>query len=146
MTESDVHLRIVLIEDNQDHAKILKWAFERTTHQTHLTFFQDAESAFHHLNTIDHKMGLQPDLIFLDLNLPRINGRDVLKQLKSNEASMNVPVIVLSSSDRDEDIRKAYELGASTYISKAVIMNELSNSLQSVLDYWCRIAKLPRRG
>jgi two-component system response regulator len=139
-------LRIVLIEDNQDHAKILKWAFERTSHQTNLTFFQDGETALTHLAKTGHTISGPPDLIFLDFNLPKLDGRDVLLQLKSSESSKNVPVIILSSSEREEDIRKAYELGASTYISKSVIMNELSNSLQSVLDYWSRIAKLPRRG
>lgn len=146
MPEIAAPLRIVLIEDNQDHAKILKWAFERTTHQTHLTFFQDAETALHHLAKSEQRLSGPPDLIFLDFNLPKIDGRDVLQQLKSSESAKNVPVIILSSSERDEDVRRAYELGASTYISKAVIMNELSDSLQSVLDYWSRIAKLPRRG
>lgn len=146
MPETAAPLRIVLIEDNQDHAKILKWAFERTTHQTHLTFFQDAETALHHLAKSEQRLSGPPDLIFLDFNLPKIDGRDVLQQLKSSESAKNVPVIILSSSERDEDVRRAYELGASTYISKAVIMNELSDSLQSVLDYWSRIAKLPRRG
>ena len=146
MPESLSSLRIVLIEDNQDHAKILKWAFERTNHQTHLTFFQDAESALTYLGKGPMRPETGPDLIFLDFNLPKIDGRDVLRLLKSSEQSKNVPVIILSSSEREEDIKKAYELGASTYISKAVIMDELSNSLQSVLDYWSRIARLPRRG
>ena len=139
-------MRIVLIEDNQDHARILKWAFERTNHQTQLTFFQDAESALKYLGRRVQGATVSPDLIFLDFNLPKIDGRDVLRHLKADEHSKNVPVIILSSSERDEDIRKAYELGASTYISKTVIMNELSNSLQAVLDYWSRIARLPRRG
>lgn len=139
-------MRIVLIEDNQDHARILKWAFERTNHQTQLTFFQDAESALKYLGRNVQGATVSPDLIFLDFNLPKIDGRDVLRLLKADEHSKDVPVIILSSSEREEDIKKAYELGASTYISKTVIMNELSNSLQSVLDYWSRIARLPRRG
>lgn len=146
MPEAVPPLRIFLIEDNADHAKILKWAFERTNLATHLTFFQDAEAALQHLGKDGKRVGTTPDLIFLDFNLPRIHGRDVLRLLKANEMSKNVPVIILSSSEREEDVRKAYELGASTYISKAVIMNELSDSLQSVLDYWSKIAKLPRRG
>lgn len=138
-------MRIVLIEDNQDHAKILKWAFDRTSHQAHLTFFQDAESALRYLAKGTERPESSPDLIFLDFNLPKIDGRDVLRMLKSTECAKNVPVIILSSSEREEDVKNAYELGASTYISKTVIMDELSNSLQSVLDYWSRIARLPRR-
>lgn len=146
MPETVGALRIVLIEDNQDHAKILKWAFEQTTQRTHLTFFQDAETALAHLAKSSQHLSGPPDLIFLDFNLPKIHGKDVLQQLKASENAKNVPVIILSSSERDEDVCRAYELGASTYISKAVILNELSNSLQSVLDYWSRVAKLPRRG
>jgi len=144
--EQKVPLRIVLIEDNQDHAKILKWAFERTHHKTQLLFFEDAESALAHLAPNGKRSSFSPDLIFLDFNLPKIDGREVLKQLKASSFSRDVPVIILSSSERDEDVRHAYELGASTYISKSIILNELSNSLQSVLDYWLRIAKLPQRG
>lgn len=138
-------LRIVLIEDNQDHAKILKWAFEQTKRQTQLTFFRDAESALSHLRENSQGPTVSPDLIFLDFNLPRMDGREVLRQLKSDTNSKDVPIIILSSSDREEDVKKAYELGASTYISKSLILNELSNSLESILDYWSNIAKLPTR-
>lgn len=146
MPEGKSPLRIVLIEDNQDHAKILKWAFERTHHRTQLLFFEDAESALRHLGQNGKPPPVLPDLIFLDFNLPKVDGREVLKLLKGNAFSKDVPVIILSSSERDEDVRHAYELGASTYISKSVILSELSNSLQSVLDYWLRIARLPQRG
>ena len=138
-------LRIVLIEDNQDHAKILRWAFEQTDWPANITFFPDGESAIEHLHAANKRNAPSPDLIFLDLNLPRIDGRDVLRSLKSDPSTKDVPVLVLSSSDREEDVRKAYELGASTYICKSVVLNELRSSLQSILEYWSRIAKLPRR-
>ncbi|MBI2619825.1 MAG: response regulator [Ignavibacteriales bacterium] len=146
MPEERGLLRIVLIEDNQDHAKILRWAFERTSPKTQLLFFQDAESALAHLRSNGEDPALVPDLIFLDFNLPKVDGREMLRLLKASKISKDVPVIVLSSSERDEDVRNAYRLGASTYISKSVILNELSDSLQSVLDYWLRLAKLPDRG
>lgn len=134
----------MVIEDNSDHAKILKWAFEQTNHDTHLMFYRDGDSALGQLNGTG-SLPAPPDLIFLDYNLPRLSGREVLERLKANESSKDVPVIVLSSSEREEDVRHAYALGASTYISKGVILNELRNALQAVLDYWSRIAKLPRR-
>lgn len=145
MLESPQPLRIVLIEDNQDHAKILKWAFGQAKRHTHLTFFQDAESALRYFHNDASEPPVPPDLIILDLNLPKIDGREVLRLLKSGGNARDVPVIILSSSDREEDVKKAYELGASTYVSKSLVMNELSNSLDSILDYWSRIAKLPLR-
>jgi len=138
-------LRIVLIEDNQDHAKILRWAFEQTDWPASITFFPDGESAMEHLRSAGKRQAPSPDLIFLDLNLPKMDGRDILRSLKADPSTRDVPVLVLSSSDREEDVRKAYELGASTYISKSVVLNELRSSLQSILEYWSRIAKLPRR-
>ncbi|MEP0822886.1 MAG: response regulator [Ignavibacterium sp.] len=138
-------LRIMIIEDNNDHARILKWAFEQTNHTTNLTFFRDADAALGRLQGDGQSPAAAPDLIFLDYNLPRASGGEVLALLKANKNSKDVPVIVLSSSEREEDVRHAYELGASTYISKGVILNELRNSLQAVLDYWSKIAKLPRR-
>lgn len=138
-------LRIILIEDNQDHARILRWAFEQTQRPAVITFFQDGESAVEHLHRTADGTGASPDLIFLDLNLPRMDGRRVLQLLKDDPATRGVPVIVLSSSDREEDVRHAYELGASTYISKSMVMNEMNSSLTSILDYWSRIARLPRQ-
>lgn len=135
----------MVIEDNSDHAKILKWAFEQTNHDTHLMFYRDGDSALGQLNGEGPSPVVSPDLIFLDYNLPRLSGREVLEKLKAGRNSRDVPVIVLSSSEREEDVRHAYALGASTYISKGVILNELRNALQAVLDYWSRIAKLPRR-
>jgi CheY-like chemotaxis protein len=138
-------LRIVLIEDNQDHARILRWAFEQTKRPAVITFFPDGESAVEHLHAATGRPGSSPDLIFLDLNLPKMDGRQVLRFLKEDPATRGVPVIVLSSSEREEDVRTAYDLGASTYISKSVVMNEMSSSLTSILDYWSRIARLPKR-
>lgn len=139
-------LRIMVIEDNSDHARILKWAFEQTNHSTNLTFFRDPDAALGWLQADGQSSAAAPDIIFLDYNLPRVSGREVLALLKADKNSKDVPVIVLSSSEREEDVRHAYELGASTYISKGVILNELRNSLQAVLDYWSKIARLPRRG
>lgn len=146
MSGTATPLRIVLIEDNQDHARILKWAFERSNRQTAITFFPDGEAALHYFRPPQSAAtSRRPDLIFLDLNLPKIDGRELLRILKSEHQTKDVPVIVLSSSNREEDVRQAYELGASTYISKSLLMNELSEALEGILSYWSTIATLPHR-
>jgi CheY-like chemotaxis protein len=138
-------LNIVVIEDNQDHARILKWAFEQNQRRDHLTFFADPEPALNYIASTIRESLFKPDLILLDLNLPKIDGREVLRILKSNDASKSIPVVVLSSSDREEDILQAYSLGANTYISKTLLLARLTPALKTVLDYWSSIAQLPSR-
>lgn len=145
MTTSVSSLNILIVEDNQDHAKILKWAFEQKHRTDHLMFFADSQAALDYITGSVKEPLFMPDLIFLDLNLPKMDGREVLRLLKSNDATKKIPVIVLSSSDREEDIHKAYQLGANTYISKSLLLDQLSQTLETVLDYWSHIARLPAR-
>ncbi len=145
MTETNSPLNILLIEDNQDHVRILKWAFEQARRRTVLRFLRDGEEALEELKNGAERKTPVPDLIFLDFNLPRVDGRKVLKMLKADPVMKMVPVIILSSSDRQEDVQMAYDLGANTYVSKSVVLGELSTILQDILDYWTRIAKLPNR-
>ena len=128
-------LRIVLIDDNPDHAKILQWAFQKTGRRDQFTYFDDAHSALHYLNGLEPDPAGKPDLVLLDFNLPRIDGREVLRRLKEEETTKNIPVIILSTSERDEDVRKAYELGASRYFSKSVILDDLGSVLEAIQEY-----------
>lgn len=145
MAESNPPLNILLIEDNQDHIRILKWAFEQARRKTVLRFLRDGEEAIEELKNGAQGTAPVPDLIFLDFNLPRVDGRKVLRMLKADPVMKMVPVIILSSSDRQEDVQMAYDLGANTYVSKSVVLGELGTILQDILDYWTRIAKLPNR-
>lgn len=145
MEASHPPLKILLIDDNQDHAKILKWAFERSGQSSQLVFLDDGQSALEYLGIGNERKNDVPDLILLDFNLPKVDGREILRILKSDTITKQVPVIVLSSSEREEDIRKAYELGASTYVSKSDVLGEFDHVLRTIQDYWSRIAKLPTR-
>lgn len=138
-------LNIIIIEDNQDHAKILKWAFEQSGRNHHLTFFPDPKVALEYIEGSLHESAFAVDLIVLDLNLPKIDGRTVLQKLKSNDSTKSIPIIVLSSSEREDDVRRAYQLGANTYISKALLLDQISASLNIILEYWSHIAQLPSR-
>ena len=86
-----------------------------------------------------------PDIIFLDLNLPKVDGREVLRKIKRDEQLKTIPVIVMSSSQREDDVKRAYELGANTYISKSVIFEEVRDAIDLIKTYWSSVAQLPPR-
>ena len=136
MEQLERTLRILLIDDNHDHAKILQWVFKKTGRKDEFTYFDDGSSALQYLKTTGCGPNGKPDLIFLDLNLPRLDGREVLRLLKSEEGTKGIPVIVVSSSEREEDVRKAFELGASSYVSKSSLLNDVSPVLKTIQDYW----------
>jgi len=125
-------MRILLIDDNRDHANILQWVFEKTGRHDEFTYFGDGMSALAYLKEQGSRKSQQPDLIFLDFNLPRLDGREVLRMLKAEETTKSIPVIVVSSSERDEDVRRAYELGASKYVSKSEILEDVTPMLKSI--------------
>jgi CheY-like chemotaxis protein len=138
-------LKILLIDDNQDHARILQWAFKKTGRSDEFTYFEDGMSALEYLKQSSREHMEHPDIIFLDLNLPRVDGREVLRLLKTEEATKSIPVIIVSSSEREEDVRKAYELGASSYVSKSAILNDVDPMLNTIQTFWSRSTKPPTR-
>jgi CheY-like chemotaxis protein len=129
-------MRILLIDDNRDHANILQWIFQKTGREDEFTYFGDGMSALEYLKTQAEGQKLKPDLIFLDFNLPRLDGREVLRMLKEEEATKSIPVVVVSSSERDEDVRRAYELGASSYVSKSEMLEDVTPMLKSIQSFW----------
>ena len=128
-------LRILLIDDNRDHTKILQWAFRKTGRQDEFTCFDDGSSALEYLRTLEREQKAKPDLIFLDLNLPRLDGRELLRLLKEEQTMKAIPVFIVSSSEREEDVRKAYELGASNYVSKSAILNDVDPLMKTIQVY-----------
>jgi CheY-like chemotaxis protein len=134
MALPDSPLRIVLIDDNPDHVRIVQWAFRQSGRVDDFTCFMDGHAALQYL--IDDHAPKAPDVILLDFNLPRLDGREVLRRLKAAEGTRRIPVIVLSSSERDEDVRKAYELGASNYFSKSVVLDDMDSILKAIHQHW----------
>jgi chemotaxis family two-component system response regulator Rcp1 len=88
----------------------------------------------------------RPDLILLDLNLPRMDGREVLSQIKADENLKTIPTIVLTTSESDADILKSYELQANCFLTKPVQLDAFENLVRSINDFWLTKAKLPRAG
>lgn len=141
-------LDILLIEDNPDHVKIIQWALEQSKSKNRLHVVQDGQSALDRLFTGDSgedEMRGGPDIIFLDLNLPKVDGREVLRRIKADSRLKSIPVIVISSSQRNDDVRKAYELGANTYVTKSLMFEEFTDAIDHIKTYWWNVAQLPSR-
>ncbi len=135
----------MLIDDNPDHIKIIIWALEQSEVKNKVSVIEDAKKALTVLDTIDtpHSvLSRKPDLIFLDMNLPPMNGMDLLQYMKSKPVLKTIPVIMFSSSDRVEDVKKAYECGANTFISKSRVFDEVAQAVNTVCVYWANIAQL----
>jgi len=92
----------------------------------------------------DYKDAPRPDIILLDLNLPKKDGREVLKDIKSDENLKNIPVVILTTSSAEEDILKSYNLHANCYITKPVDLDKFITIVQYIEDFWLTIVKLPR--
>lgn len=136
-------LKILLVEDNPDDVKITERALSKSNVKSELFVARDGQEALDFL----HKQGEfkdapRPDLIFLDLKLPKVNGHEVLAEIKKDERLRRIPVIVLTISRREEDMVKAYDSGASGYIQKPVSSSEFIKVITTVCDYW-EISELP---
>jgi CheY-like chemotaxis protein len=136
-------LKILLVEDNPDDVKITQRTLKKGNLKDELFVVRDGEEALDFLNQrAAHSEAPKPDLIFLDLNLPKVNGLDVLAQIKQSDQLRRIPVIVLTVSKREEDRIRAYDSGASSYIQKPASSSEFIRAINTVRDYW-EMAELP---
>jgi CheY-like chemotaxis protein len=87
----------------------------------------------------------RPDLILLDLNLPRKSGLEIIAQVKANDALKDIPVIILTTSDRNEDVTRCYQLGANSYLTKPVQFDDCVKLIADIQQYWLELSKLPVR-
>jgi chemotaxis family two-component system response regulator Rcp1 len=134
-----MNVSILLIEDNEDDIFLMKTAFKQTNiGNTHV--IKDGNKALQFLHTDYNNL---PQIILLDLNLPKKNGFEILKEIKLDPNLKNIPVIVLTSSIDREDINRAYELYANCYLSKPVGMNNLVKLINLIKEFWLEAAELP---
>jgi two-component system, chemotaxis family, response regulator Rcp1 len=135
---------ILLVEDNPGDVRLLQEALAVTQipHQLHAVTNGDDALEFVYQRG-EFEDAARPDLILLDLNLPHTNGHEVLNELKSDAQYGRVPIIVLSSSDGKEDIRRAYAAGANAYLTKPVDPDELVDRVELIETFWLSLAHLP---
>ena len=137
-------LEILLIEDNPGEARLALEAIREAKVHNHLSWVSDGVEALHFLRqTGQHTGARRPGLILLDLNLPRKDGREVLAEIKADEKLKRIPVVVLTTSQAEEDILKVYNLNANCYISKPVDLEQFIKVIRSIEDFWLTIVKLP---
>lgn len=135
---------ILLIEDNPDDIELTRLAFKKNNFANDIIVVEDGQEAIDFL-TGDHTNGVKkrgfPELILLDLKLPKLNGHEVLKEIKSREKLKRIPVVILTSSQEEEDIFKGYDLGANSYVRKPVDYKDFVEVVNNMGIYWLAINK-----
>jgi CheY-like chemotaxis protein len=139
-------IEILLVEDNAGDVRLTREAFKDGKLHTHLSVVADGEEALAFLRREGPYAGApRPDLILLDLNLPRKSGREVLAEIKTDEHLHRIPVVILTSSQAEQDILASYDLNANCYISKPVDLDQFLRVVKSIEEFWLTVVKLPRR-
>ncbi len=146
MTPRAVTPRILLAEDNVDHAFFTTRAFfDAHGHDLEMRTVTDGEQLLDYLNQRGEFVGAaRPHLIVLDLRMPKKGGLEVLAEMRENEQLRTIPVVVLSSSDRPEDIRESYARGANSYVTKPTSLSGLREGVGELARYWMDVASLPQ--
>lgn len=137
-------MHILLIEDNPADVELTRQCFResRITNEIHAA--HNADAAFAYLRHAGQFANApRPDLVLLDLNLPGIDGREILARIKRDPELQMIPVVVLTTSDADSDVREAYRLQANSYLRKPVDLDEFIELADLVCTYWFRTVKLP---
>jgi two-component system response regulator len=135
---------ILLVEDNENDVELTRIGFKKSKLLLNLHHAKDGVECMEFLRKQGAYAGApRPDLILLDLNMPRMNGQEVLEEIVADESLCNQPVIVLTTSTDDEEILKMYKLRCSSYIAKPVDMEQFLRVVQSLADYWFTVVVLP---
>ena len=135
---------ILLVEDNPGDVRLTRELLTESKIRNNLTVIDNGEDALRFLRReAEYRDASPPDLILLDLNLPRKNGAEVLASIKDDPRLRRIPVVVLTSSKAEEDILKTYDLHANCYISKPVGLDQFAAVVKAIDDFWLAIVKLP---
>lgn len=140
-------IEILLVEDNPGDARLTLEAFKEGKVINNVSIARDGVEALSFLRREEpYTNAPQPDLILLDLNLPRKDGREVLAEIKADERLRQIPVVVLTTSTAEEDIARAYSSHANCYISKPVDLKQFLRVVNSIESFWLNFVKLPQHG
>ncbi|MBP9142855.1 MAG: response regulator [Thermoanaerobaculia bacterium] len=139
-------IEVLLVEDNPGDVRLTREAFRSARMERPLHVAADGVEAMAFLRREGEFARVpRPDLILLDLNLPRMDGREVLARIKEDESLRTIPTVILTTSEAESDILKSYELQANCYLAKPVQLEAFESLIQSVNDFWLTKVKLPQR-
>ena len=145
MSQRPRAFEILLVEDNPGDVRLTREALREHQLELHLHVVENGEDACAFLRRQDpYRHETVPDLILLDLNLPRRDGREVLADIKSDPVLRQIPVVVLTSSDAESDVQKAYALGANCYLTKPAGFDEYGALVKAINAFWFHLVQLPK--
>ena len=140
-------MTILLVEDNPDDELLALRALKKNDIESQVVVARDGEEALEYLlctgKHSDRDINMQPQVVFLDLQLPKLNGIQVLKRLRAHEKTKALPVVLLTSSDENSDIKECYENGANSFIHKPVDFKEFTEQIKLIGQYWLGINRVP---
>jgi chemotaxis family two-component system response regulator Rcp1 len=140
----DTPLEVLLVEDSPGDVRLTREAFRDAEMAINLHVASDGVEAIEFLrHEGDHAAALRPDFILLDLNLPKMDGREVLALIKGDQTLKIIPTVVLTSSEAEVDIVKSYQLQANCYLSKPVQLDEFQQLVMGISEFWLTLVKLP---
>ena len=149
MTEKGESIVILIADDDEDDRMMAQEALEEAKIANNLHFVENGEELLEYLlNQGDYADPVRfprPGLILLDLNMPKMDGREALKEIKSNPLLRQIPVVVMTTSKAEEDIYRSYDLGVNSFVSKPVSFDGLVEVMRGVTSYWFSIVQLPRQ-
>ena len=139
-------IHILLVEDNEGDIVLTREALSDAKIKNKVSVARDGEEALNYLNNaFDDTENLLPDLILLDINLPKVDGKEVLRYIKSTAVLKKIPVVMLSTSSNELDIADSYNNYANCFISKPVDFNKFFDVVKMIEDFWITIVKLPSK-
>jgi CheY-like chemotaxis protein len=137
-------IEILLVEDNPDDASLTMETLQKGKIRNHVTLVEDGVAAMCFLRREEpYADARRPDLVLLDLQLPRKNGREVLAEMKADPSLKRIPVVIMTTSSAEQDIFESYNLHANCYITKPVELDEFINAVRRIEEFWLTIVKLP---
>ena len=137
-------IEILLVEDNPGDVRLTRMAFEEGGINNDLHVAMDGEEALDFLfRRGGHEDAPRPDMVLLDLNLPKIDGHEVLREIRSDDELSRLPVVVLTSSDSEEDVVESYEEHANAYITKPVKASDFLDLVDTFEEFWFTVVRLP---
>lgn len=149
-TSPQPRLVVLMADDDEDDQMFAQDAFEESGLPHNLNFVNDGEALIEYLNDCLESDELSrtklPNLILLDLNMPRKDGREALREIKANPKLRHIPVVILTTSSSDGDVFRSYDIGANSYITKPVTFDSLVDLLNNLGKYWFSVVRLPQEG